>query len=260
MTEVKPGSERGLTCIAVHSPLARQDAPGWAARNKARVNERKEAGEAGPHGEHTVFCPAWCCTPTSMISAIQRRLSYANVAATLALVFSMSGSALAAKHYLINSPKQISPKVLNKLKGQNGKSGPTGAIGAIGPKGETGPRGAQGEKGAPGASATALWAVVNSAGTLVRGSGATAATLLAATTSFYEVTFNRNVSACSYEATVGGVNFEEALPVGGTTIVFPGFEEPGPGVEVEAPTKVDVITFSKENTRSARPFHLAVFC
>lgn len=46
---------------------------------------------------------------------MRHRLSYANVAATLALVFSMSGGALAATHYLINSTKQINPKVLKKL-------------------------------------------------------------------------------------------------------------------------------------------------
>jgi len=48
---------------------------------------------------------------------MRRRFSYANVAATLALVFSMSGGALAANHYLINSTKQIKPSVLKKLKG-----------------------------------------------------------------------------------------------------------------------------------------------
>src|SRR6202043_2254580 len=47
--------------------------------------------------------------------AMRRRFSYANVAATLALVFSMSGGALAAKHYLINSTKQINPKVLKAI-------------------------------------------------------------------------------------------------------------------------------------------------
>ncbi len=34
---------------------------------------------------------------------MRRRLSYANVTATLALVFAMSGGAMAANHYLITS-------------------------------------------------------------------------------------------------------------------------------------------------------------
>ena len=43
-------------------------------------------------------------------------MTYANVAATLALVFAMSGGAPAANHYLITSTNQISPKVLKELK------------------------------------------------------------------------------------------------------------------------------------------------
>jgi len=63
---------------------------------------------------------------------MRRHISYANVAATLALVFAMSGGALAASHYLINSTKQINPKVLKKLKGNTGPAGRTGTTGASG--------------------------------------------------------------------------------------------------------------------------------
>ena len=70
---------------------------------------------------------------------MRRRLSYANVTATLALVFAMSGGALAANHYLINSTKQINPKVLKKLTGKTGRR--TGAAGAAGPTGASGPQG-----------------------------------------------------------------------------------------------------------------------
>jgi hypothetical protein len=78
---------------------------------------------------------------------MRRRLSYANVVATLALVFAMSGGALAANHYLINSTKQISPKLLKKLKGRAGRTGATGLPGA---KGLPGTAGAQGKEGLPG--------------------------------------------------------------------------------------------------------------
>jgi hypothetical protein len=90
---------------------------------------------------------------------MRRHLSYANVAATLALVFAMSGGALAANHYLINSANQISPKVLKKLKGGTGKTGASGAAGATGATGAQGPggkegtpgkEGLKGEKGEPG--------------------------------------------------------------------------------------------------------------
>ena len=82
-----------------------------------------------------------------------KRLSYANVAATLALVFSMTGGAMAANHYLISSTKQIKPSILKKLKGNNGKSGKTGATGpagTAGTKGETGSKGEKSIQGEPG--------------------------------------------------------------------------------------------------------------
>ena len=72
-----------------------------------------------------------------------RHLSYANITATLALVFAMGGSAIAARHYLIRSTKQISPKVLRQLRGHTGKTGAPGprGIGVAGPAGATGPPG-----------------------------------------------------------------------------------------------------------------------
>jgi hypothetical protein len=84
---------------------------------------------------------------------MRRRLSYANVVATLALVFAMSGGALAANHYLINSTKQINPKVLKSLKGNAGKAGANGATGAAG---ATGPAGSTGATGATGAAGSAV--------------------------------------------------------------------------------------------------------
>jgi hypothetical protein len=84
---------------------------------------------------------------------MREKITYANVAATLALVFAMSGGALAANHYLINSTKQINPKVIKKLKGATGKTGlagatgKTGAIGAAGASGKEGPGGKEGPRG-----------------------------------------------------------------------------------------------------------------
>jgi hypothetical protein len=86
----------------------------------------------------------------------QRRLGYANVTATLALVLTMSGGAFAAGHYLINSTKQINPKVLRKLHGARGARGIAGQNGPVGPQGVTGAigsRGARGPQGEPGFSA-----------------------------------------------------------------------------------------------------------
>jgi hypothetical protein len=83
---------------------------------------------------------------------MRRRLSYANVVATLALIFAMSGGALAANHYLIKSTSQISPKVLKKLKGNTGPAGPQGKQGAPGKEGAPGQNGGEGKQGPQGPS------------------------------------------------------------------------------------------------------------
>jgi hypothetical protein len=63
------------------------------------------------------------------------RLTYANVAATLALVFSMGGGALAAQHYVISKLSQISPHVRAQLRGAQGPQGSGGPAGPQGPPG-----------------------------------------------------------------------------------------------------------------------------
>jgi hypothetical protein len=78
---------------------------------------------------------------------VTRRLNFANVTSTLALFFAMSGGALAAKHYLINSTKQINPNVTRALKGKIGPTGPAGAAGAHGEEGKEGKQGAAGPAG-----------------------------------------------------------------------------------------------------------------
>ncbi|HEX9482472.1 MAG TPA: hypothetical protein VF927_10255 [Solirubrobacteraceae bacterium] len=82
-----------------------------------------------------------------MMRRIWARMTYANVAATLALVFAMGGSAVAASHYLITSKKQISPKVVKELSGKQGAAGSAGAPGSSGPQG---PQGAPGPAGTNG--------------------------------------------------------------------------------------------------------------
>jgi len=84
------------------------------------------------------------------MNSIRRHLNYANVVATLALVFAMGGSAIAANHYLINSTKQVNPKVLRKLKGNAGAKGAGGPQGLRGLTGAQGTPGARGTTGLPG--------------------------------------------------------------------------------------------------------------
>ncbi len=86
------------------------------------------------------------------MTRLRKRVTYANVAVTFALVFAMTGGAYAAGKYLIVSTKQISPKVLAALKGKNGKNGAPGPAGPAGPQGSQGKEGpaGKGEKGETG--------------------------------------------------------------------------------------------------------------
>jgi hypothetical protein len=87
-----------------------------------------------------------------MFSYIRGRVSYANIAATLAVLFAMTGGALAASKYVITSTKQIKPSVLAQIKGKSGASGKNGAAGAQGLQGPAGLSGAQGGRGENGAN------------------------------------------------------------------------------------------------------------
>jgi Collagen triple helix repeat (20 copies) len=93
-----------------------------------------------------------------MFSKIRKRITYSNVAMTIALVFVMTGGAFAASKYLITSTKQIKPSVLKQLQGKNGKNGLNGVngtngtngkdgVGSQGPQGVQGPQGPKGDKG-----------------------------------------------------------------------------------------------------------------
>jgi hypothetical protein len=91
-----------------------------------------------------------------MFSSVRRRVTYANVIVTVALVFAMSGGAYAASKYLITSTRQISPKVLRALQGKAGKAGAAGPAGPAGPAGAQGPAGANGKDGLNGSAGTSV--------------------------------------------------------------------------------------------------------
>lgn len=80
-----------------------------------------------------------------MFSSARRHLSYANVVATMALVFAMGGTAIAAKHYLITSTSQISPQVLKAIEVKVAGRVPRGKEGKEGPAGKEGKEGAEGK-------------------------------------------------------------------------------------------------------------------
>jgi hypothetical protein len=125
-----------------------------------------------------------------MMRRLKARMTYANVVATLALVFAMGGSAVAASHYLITSKKQISPKVLKELKGATGARGAAGAAGPAGPAGANGtngapgPEGKRGPEGLRGAEGPPSGNEPHWRKTIAKASGSSAAT--AASTVLYE--------------------------------------------------------------------------
>ena len=118
------------------------------------------------------------------------------------------------------------------MEGKRGPAGPPGAAGAAG---------AAGAKGDQGAPATRLWAVINASGTSARGAGLTGSVKL--TTGQYEVVFDRDVTACSYQATLSADHGEI-------------YAQPRSAV----PNGVFVGTFTSAGGAADRAFHLAVFC
>ncbi len=84
-----------------------------------------------------------------------------NAIAWLALFVALTGTSMAASHYVVSSTKQIKPSVLKKLKGNRGPAGsqgpagPQGAagkegVGSQGARGPTGPAGTRGNNGTTG--------------------------------------------------------------------------------------------------------------
>jgi hypothetical protein len=93
----------------------------------------------------------------------------------------------------------------------------------------------------------ALGAVVNTAGVLVRGMNTTGASHLAA--GAYEVDFNRDVSGCSFVASLGDPGTGVA-PQGTATVAGRNGNTFG----------VFIQTFGLDGTQADRPFQLIVFC
>ena len=95
---------------------------------------------------------------------------------------------------------------------------------------------------------TTLWAVVDANGNLVRGKGAVKSERIA--TGFYRVTFNRNVRACAYIASVGWIFSGEI-----------GASGPDPSISIELlRTQVWVQTRGSGAMAANIPFHLLVKC
>jgi hypothetical protein len=179
---------------------------------------------------------------------LRRRLTFANVISCLALFVALGGASYAATQLPKNSvgSKQIKKQAVTPAKlskaAKSTLTGPTGPKGATGPQGPKGDKGDKGEKGESGAPATALWALVNSNGTLAHGSGVTSTQLLG--TGEYEVAFPRNLTACSWQVTLDG----DVLGMVATQIRFGN------------PDAVFVKTANGSGSVTSESFDIAVFC
>jgi hypothetical protein len=190
------------------------------------------------------------------------RPSPALVVACIALLVALTGTGVAAVSQVVprNSvgTAQLKSNAVVSAKVKNGsllradfKAGqiPAGPAGPAGPTGPAGPAGPKGDKGDTGASATALWAVVTSTGGNSRSSGVNSVAKLAGEDGRYEVVFNRDVTACSYVASIG------KAAANATT----------PGEVAVAPRQGNVNaafvhTYDSTGTSLASDFYLAVFC
>jgi TRAP-type uncharacterized transport system substrate-binding protein len=94
-----------------------------------------------------------------------------------------------------------------------------------------------------------MWAVVDNNGTLIRSKGATSAQKIG--TGMYQVVFNSDVTACSYQATTGSAGNATTIVVGQANVAQ----------RINVPNGVEVWTLNSQGTALAdRPFHVAVFC
>jgi hypothetical protein len=189
------------------------------------------------------------------------RPSPATVIATLALFVALGGTSVAAVEIIV-PPKSISTAKLadhavthsklaaNAVTTANVLNGSLlGAdfapgqipVGPAGPQGVQGVQGLQGLRGAPGPPAASLWAVVNSDGTLARGSGVVNVSHTAGT-GIYDVQFSSTIAQCAWLATISQSRF--------------GFID----TEFVSDTTVGVGTLDPTTAPDDRAFHLAVIC
>jgi hypothetical protein len=172
-----------------------------------------------------------------------RRPSAATTISVIALFVALGGTGYAAATLPKNSvasvqvvdgslkKRDLADKTIAALKGTRG---PAGANGATGPSGPAG------------LPATALWAVIATNGTTSRNSHVTSSEKAA--TGQYVVIFDRDVKACAFVGSLGGVAAESV--VGQISVTRRSINANG----------VFVRTYDSAGSAADKSFHLAVFC
>lgn len=154
------------------------------------------------------------------MDGIRRRLSYANIAATLALILATSGGAIAATGgfasggklqacvseegaiRLLRSGKHCRHGEKTIAWSEAGPTGPAGVPGAPGTPGAAGAKGEEGRKGADGESPNVKWAAISKEGEITASHGGVVAA--AESGEHYVVAFNQDITNCAILATPNG--------------------------------------------------------
>jgi hypothetical protein len=206
----------------------------------------------------------------TMIRKLRARLSYANVASTLALVLAVGGgSAYAAqtigrsniRTHAVSGSKiaknaVTASKVRNSaLSGRDLRDGSVttadvanGSLQAVDFAAGQLPKGDKGDKGDPGAPATALHGAVPATGVLASPRGITVAPQGAIADAVYTATFSQDVNTCTVVATLAGAD------PGSVTA------QPNGDATPAAKRQVTFRTFNGAGVATPRAFGFAVFC
>jgi hypothetical protein len=195
-----------------------------------------------------------------MLPKLSRHLR-SNIVAYLALFVALGGTSFAAvtlkrgqvknKHIAANAV--TAPKVKNAtLRSEDFGPGQL----PQGDKGDKGDQGDEGDKGDVGEPATALWAMVNSNGTLKRGEGVVSVANRSGTSTpngQYHVTFGSSVENCSYLATLTRADNSTSTGAGNPL-------SGEASVALLGASSLWVETRNSAGTLTAGDFNVGVFC
>jgi hypothetical protein len=174
---------------------------------------------------------------------IRDRLSYANVAATLALILALGGTSYAALSLPKNS---VGPSQLRKSSvGTRALRNHGVHWSDMAPSARDALRGQRGLPGPQGRPAAKFFAALDAGGEPVRGN-ATDASHTVAGSGAYTVGFAESVSDCVYSATLGSTD--------GTSVTA------GRVTVTEVGGKIQVQTFDSAGSAADVPFHVIVAC
>jgi hypothetical protein len=180
-----------------------------------------------------------------MLRRLTNRLTYANVVATMALFIALGGTSYAAIKLPHNSvgSEQIKTGAVHtgEIRDRTIRLQDINAAARASLRGQAGPQGAQGPAGP---AAVRHFAVVNAAGTFLRGDAKSGGSDTAIGT--YVVGFAETVSGCAYTATLGTTD-SSTVPAGRITVN-------------DHAGAVGVQTYDAAGTPTNLPFHLIVAC